>query len=211
MKKVSKEIKALEALWAPDPQTASAMERHQYLGLMPPQESDFSEEGLLGISDSEVMSPLDEPSLGQGVEKVASVWNSERTLKAGTRVAFVHGVEALFTYTDCPDPGVMGTVVTVRTASGDKTAHEGKVFVLWDDGKYRPTFRQHLNPRFKSRLASSSSVCKRIKTSMDLEGFFRQGSDLIHKATKDLWSMKKEGDEFIIERLFQDNGEPLKV
>ena len=34
---------------------------------------------------------------------------------------------------------------------------------------------------------------------------------LIHKSTTDLWALKKEADgKFYIERLFDDNGEPLK-
>jgi hypothetical protein len=49
----------------------------------------------------------------------------------------------------------------------------------------------------------------------DLTQFFsssRTASDtLIHKATKDLWSLKKDGSDYVIERLFDDSGSPLKV
>lgn len=45
----------------------------------------------------------------------------------------------------------------------------------------------------------------------DMEGFIRLSADtLIHKSDRDLWSLKKEGDGFYVERLFDDTGEPLK-
>jgi len=46
----------------------------------------------------------------------------------------------------------------------------------------------------------------------DLGGFLRKASDtLVHVSSQDLWSLKKEADgSFYIERLFDDNGNPLK-
>jgi len=35
--------------------------------------------------------------------------------------------------------------------------------------------------------------------------------ELVHKATKDLWSFREDGGQFVIERLFNDSGDPLKV
>lgn len=45
-----------------------------------------------------------------------------------------------------------------------------------------------------------------------LSPFMRISSDtLIHKSNRDLWALRKEGDgNFYIERLFDDNGTPLK-
>jgi len=163
---------------------------------------------FLGAANKSIVGSMDELLLGRR-RAVKLTPKFSLPLKPGTRVSFVHGVEALFTYKDCPDPDVLGTVVKVRTASGDRTDHDGRVFVLWDDGRFRSIFMPHLKPEFGSRLAST--VCRRIKTSMDLEGFFKSGTDLVHKATRDLWALRKEGDDFVIERLFQDNGEPLKV
>src|SRR5258706_12181262 len=52
----------------------------------------------------------------------------------------------------------------------------------------------------------------KIGSLVQLNGFERVSSEtLIHKSTKDLWAIKKEGDDFYIERLFQDTGNPLKV
>ncbi|MBD3261312.1 MAG: hypothetical protein GF334_06440 [Candidatus Altiarchaeales archaeon] len=162
---------------------------------------DFSNYSVVGSSMDKMIS--DETDY----EKLAS--EEDLPWKSGTRVAFINSVEALFTYEDCPNPDAQGTVITVRTASGDRTANDGQVFVLWDDGKFRGVFQQHLKPLFGQKQANT--VRMRVKTSMDLDGFLRCGSDLVHKATKDLWALKQEGDEFVIERLFQDTGEPLKV
>lgn len=52
----------------------------------------------------------------------------------------------------------------------------------------------------------------RVASLQQLVGFQRISADtLIHKSDRDLWALKKEGDgRFFIERLFDDNGSPLK-
>jgi hypothetical protein len=52
----------------------------------------------------------------------------------------------------------------------------------------------------------------RVASLSQLSGFQRVSAEtLIHKSDRDLWSLKKEGDgKFYIERLFDDNGTPLK-
>ncbi len=43
-----------------------------------------------------------------------------------------------------------------------------------------------------------------------LSGFTRVSAEaLIHKSNQDLWALKREGNDYYIERLFQD-GDPLK-
>ena len=157
------------------------------------------------------------------VRDLAQSHKRKATLKdavtAGTRVRFVANLGSVLTYPDVPGDGVEGTVVTVRSANGDVTVDEGRVFVMWDDGKFRPIMAEHL------RLAEANkrrANAVRIVTS-DLDGlanFFapamgvlgvNAGDDLVHKATKDLWSFKQEGDNYVIERLFNETGEPLKV
>jgi len=47
----------------------------------------------------------------------------------------------------------------------------------------------------------------------DLSMFFNSTSrvdELVHKATKDLWAVKQTGGQYVIQRLFNDNGEPLR-
>lgn len=53
---------------------------------------------------------------------------------------------------------------------------------------------------------------KKVASVGDLRPFVRLSADtLIHKSERDLWSLKKEADgQYFIERLFDDNGEPIK-
>ncbi|MCH8517855.1 MAG: hypothetical protein LAT68_16175 [Cyclobacteriaceae bacterium] len=128
---------------------------------------------------------------------------------SGVRVSFNSNVGAILSYDNPPRDGSKGTVVTVRSSSlGDITSHEGMVFVKWDDGKFGAFDPVHL--RRDSQKTSSSSTM-RVSCLGDLSDFMKSGSDLVHKATKDLWSLKKDGDDYVIERLFDDSGEPLKV
>lgn len=51
----------------------------------------------------------------------------------------------------------------------------------------------------------------RVASCSQLKGFTRLSAEtLIHKSDRDLWTLKAEGDKFYIERLFDDNGTPLK-
>jgi hypothetical protein len=65
------------------------------------------------------------------------------------------------------------------------------------------------------REASLVSVPKgrrKVASLGDLRPFVRLSSDtLIHKSDRDLWTLQKEADgNYFIQRLFDDNGEPLK-
>lgn len=61
-------------------------------------------------------------------------------------------------------------------------------------------------------VAAAKPKRMRVASLQQLVGFQRVSSDtLIHKSDRDLWSLKKESDgRFFIERLFDDNGTPLK-
>lgn len=63
-----------------------------------------------------------------------------------------------------------------------------------------------------TKLASGSHTI-RISSVKDLEGFRRVAHDtLVRKSENDLWELKQSGDgEWLIERLCDDNGDPLKV
>ena len=133
---------------------------------------------------------------------------------AGTRVTFAHNLGSVLSYPNIPDTGVGGTVVTVRSAVGDVTAYNDRVHVMWDDGTFRAISAEHL------RLAGigekrARAVRMSFSSLGDLSSLFetsKSGStDLVHKATKDLWSFSDNGDEFVIERLFTEDGNPLKV
>lgn len=131
--------------------------------------------------------------------------------EAGTKVRFMANIGSVLSYEDIPDPDEVGVVVAVRSAGGDVTEHNGYVFTKWADGKVLPIDARHL--RFvEGPSTKTASTQRRVASLGDLEGFLKVSSDtLVHKATRDLWSLKQDGSDFIIERLFQDNGEPLKV
>lgn len=135
-------------------------------------------------------------------------------VKAGTRVTFAHNVGAVLSYEDIPAEGVAGTVVTVRSADGDVTAYDGRVHVMWDDSQFRAIQAVHLRASESNPKRASQVRVSFIEFS-DLGGLFEQikvgSDDLVHKATKDLWSFKQDGDTFAIERLFSEDGNPLKV
>lgn len=52
----------------------------------------------------------------------------------------------------------------------------------------------------------------RVASLQQLSGFHRLSADtLIHKSDRDLWSIRKDADgALMIERMFDDNGTPLK-
>ena len=63
-----------------------------------------------------------------------------------------------------------------------------------------------------ARYARQNVSTVRVASLGDLTSFFTKvGSDtLIHKSTHDLWSLKRDAGGYVIERLFDDNGGPLK-
>lgn len=71
---------------------------------------------------------------------------------------------------------------------------------------------QILQP-FGQKVASPSSTPRRIKVGSlaQLDGFTRIAEEtLVHKSTQDLWSITREGGDLYIQRLFTDEGGPLK-
>lgn len=75
--------------------------------------------------------------------------------------------------------------------------------------KHTPEVVSPVNPN-PPKVAAEPPGTK-IASLSQLNGFIRVADDtLVNKSTKDLWSLRKEGEGFVIERLFQENGEPLK-
>ena len=75
----------------------------------------------------------------------------ELPVEAGTKVSFLGTLGAYMGYENPPRQNSVGEVVSVKSANGDVTYHEGKVFVQWDDGEFRSIHAEHL------RLASVKS------------------------------------------------------
>ena len=61
------------------------------------------------------------------------------------------------------------------------------------------------------KVATTKPTRMRVGSLNDLNGFVRASADtLVHKSTQDLWALKQEGENYFIERLFNDTGSPLK-
>lgn len=154
---------------------------------------------------------------GETVEQFSTVDGGvDLPVTAGTRVAFHYAnLDALLTYPQVPAEGVEGTVVTVKAANGKGTyADTGHVFVKWDDGRFMPVLAGHLlRATGSKRVARGVSV--RVADLGSLSNFFvasaSSSDELVHKATKDLWSFRQDDGGYVIERLFDFNGDPLKV
>ena len=54
---------------------------------------------------------------------------------------------------------------------------------------------------------------QRVASIQDLSSFIRLSTDeLIHKSTRDLWTIRRQGDGgLFVERTFDDTGAPLKA
>ncbi len=51
----------------------------------------------------------------------------------------------------------------------------------------------------------------RVASLRQLVGFTRINAEtLVHKSERDLWAIKRDGDGMVIQRLFADDGRPLK-
>lgn len=152
---------------------------------------------------------------GEGFEAVQAVARRAHVLEypptTGTRVSFSTELDAVLAYANPPEPGSTGTIVTVRSASGDVNHHEGMVFVRWDNGQMMQVYADHLKLA-TGRPRRADAVRMRVASLGDLTDFLKVANDtLVHRATKDLWSFRQDGGDFIIERLFDESGEPLKV
>lgn len=66
-------------------------------------------------------------------------------------------------------------------------------------------------PSSNIRVASKKGARVKVASLKQLDGFVRVAADtLVNLATEDLWSLKKDGNDFYIERLFKDDGTPIK-
>ena len=162
-------------------------------------------------------------ALGQSFESMRGLTDKAREasqlelpVASGTRVQFASNMGAVLAYEDPPTPNMSGVVVAVKSASGPITAHDGKVFVRWDDGVTRAIHAAHLRSEQGRVRTTTAKVATSIRVASlgDLSDFFRvagTSDTLVHKATKDLWHVKKDADGYLLERLFTDSGAPLKV
>ena len=70
---------------------------------------------------------------------------------------------------------------------------------------------QVVSPVGQAKTAAQKPPRIKVGSVAQLDGFKRISAEtLINKSTNDLWAIQKDGDDFFIERLFQDDGSPLK-
>ena len=131
---------------------------------------------------------------------------------AGTRVGLKgEPADLVLTYGDkLPPLDASGSIVTVKTANGNTTSHDGRIFVKWDTGEFSHYLPEHLCLKDEE----SSTLYRRAYADLDLSEFMKSGNsenELVHKASKDLWSFKMVNGTPVIERLFDEaDGSPLK-
>jgi len=171
-----------------------------------------------GSSNSVYVSGMDAHLNGSKTTSIRDLTDKERSKKAlklpvdaGTRVSFIGYLGSYMCYKDSPENGMKGEVVNAKSANGAVTHHGGKVFVKFEDGRLRSVYAEHLQlseVKEEKKLASF-----RVASLGDLTNFMKVAEGkLVHTSTKDLWSFDKGADgNFTVERLFDDNGEPLKV
>lgn len=151
----------------------------------------------------------------QSLQELTDIKRNKKALQlpvsAGTRVAFIGYLDSYMSYEDPPTNGMTGEVVSAKSANGAVTAHDGRVFVKFEDGKLRSIFAEHLQLSVKKEERKVASF--RVASLGDLTNFLKVAEgQLVHKSTKDLWSFHKDADGNItVERLYDDNGEPLKL
>ena len=119
---------------------------------------------LSGAMDSHLSGKSLEESFGSVrdlTDKMRAANALSLPVEAGTKVVFAGGMGAYLTYDDIPADGIEGEVVTVKSATGEITHHDGKVFVKWADGKFRPIHAEHL------RLAGQGRRASEIKAEFD--------------------------------------------
>lgn len=133
----------------------------------------------------------------------------------GMRVSFLVNLGSVMSYPDPPGEHAEGTVVMVRTAEGDQTGMDDRVFVKWDDGKFLAMHHEHLRQAKRTNKKRASNFVRKALSLGDLTGFISQGGgddeELVHKATNDLWSFSQDGEGVVISRLFDESGDPLKA
>ena len=166
--------------------------------------------------DEAVETRMSSKQIGEHFEKLRGLTDAGRKAKAlklpvsdGTRVAFNSNLGVALSFEDTPDHGAMGTVVSVRSASGEVTSHGESVFIEWDDGQFRA-----INAQYLVVVEDTTKKAHQVKVGSlgDLTDFLKVSKDtLVHKSTKDIWSFKKEGDEYVIERMLGEDGTPLKI
>lgn len=159
--------------------------------------------GMDAVLFSSPMSEL--TSYGRSKSKKAT------TLKEGSRVV-AHTNNGILIPGQLPPAGTKGTVVGVETPDG-KISHIGNEIFVKFDGRNKIERIPTDFLKLAGMRVSSIDDHFIVLSGPSLMGLASdKSSTLVHKATKDLWSVKvSEDGSYDLERLFDDNGDPLKI
>jgi hypothetical protein len=142
----------------------------------------FSDEAITSAIDTH----LSGKAHGEAFEGVRALTDKMRAagalslpVEAGTKVLFAGNLGAYLSYDEFPTEGSVGEVVTVKSANGDITHHDGKVFVKWDDGKFLGIHAEHLRLAGQDKQAEHKRAgsLDAILKEMDLPEMRRDTSD----------------------------------
>lgn len=137
-------------------------------------EYDFWERLARGHAASTFQSSVDFHLSGKSLEdsfsSVRELSDSGRKMGAlklpvpsGTMVVFAGDLGATLSMSNPPPKGMPGEVVSVKSAGGDVTSHEGVVFVKWADGEFRPVHSEYLRlakiPALSTEEPSLEDAC----------------------------------------------------
>jgi len=140
-------------------------------------------------------SHLSGKSIGESFGSVATLTDKHRQanalslpVEAGTKVVFAGGLGAHLSYDDVPADGITGEVVKVKSATGEITHHDGKVFVKWADGKFRPIHAEHLRLAGldKSAARELNPHARRMTFDDFKKGYFK-GETVPNSIAKEFW------------------------
>ncbi len=76
-------------------------------------------------------------------------------VSAGTMVVFAGDLGSMLSMQNPPPKGMPGEVISVKSAGGELTSHEGMVFVKWADGQLRSVHAEYLRIAKLPKEASS--------------------------------------------------------
>jgi len=129
----------------------------------------------------------------------------------GARV-YVSTNNGLIIPSNLPMSGSKGTVCSVKTANGDKTSLDGEVFVRWDGRNKIESVPSLFLKKASVRVSNLDDFYFLDGNTTMLQFASQNDANLVHKSTKDLWSVRvSEDGSFDVERLFDDEGNPLKI
>jgi len=133
------------------------------------------------------------------------------TFKEGSRVvAFTNN--GVIIPGQLPSSGTKGTVVAVETVNGATTHLGNDIFIKFDGRNKIDNVPSEFLKLASMKVSSLDEHFIILSGPSLMSHIASEDTALVHKSTKDLWSVKvSEDGSYEVERLFDDNGNPLKA